>query len=87
MPYMTIDSDIDVDNFWDECSQSEREALKELVVEEFGLSTNPEDTITALLRLFGEGADSTEARSFVRKVVEEVEYRLKTHDFSELIVK
>lgn len=89
MPYVTVDADVDVWDFWDDCSRSEKEELRDLVVEEFHLPTHDSapSALDSLMVILGDGEDTIEARDFVHKVAEEVAYRLKVRDFSELVVK
>ena len=87
MAYLHIDADVDVNEFWDTCAESERDELRELVTEYYDIQDPAEDEIT--LSEYAEklargmvGCDSIEARDFIKRTLEEMEYKLKMRDFS-----
>jgi hypothetical protein len=75
------DIEIEVDEFWDACDSREKDALRDLVFDEYNL--NPADSRDAAVFSFeGSLADGSEAKEYIRKVCADLEWRLKMRDFS-----
>ena len=84
MPYINFDEDVLVhpDDFFNECSSDEREELKELVYDYFHINhlLNSRTLTDAVIDKVG--ADDLEAKDFIKRTIEEMEYKLKMRDFS-----
>lgn len=88
MPTMyNVDATVDiaVSEFFDDCTEYEKEELRDLVLEYFDIAdAEAEPSISDIL---DEKVETETARMFVRKVLKEVAFRIRTNDFSELVVK
>jgi len=86
MPYFTCDSDmhIDVDTFFEQCDEQDKKDLKELVFEHFDIpqldtTSKLSDAVTEHLGVLASGL---EAKDYVKRTIENMEYKLKMRDFS-----
>ena len=77
----TSDIEVMVDEFWDAADSLEKDELKELVMNEYGL--NSMDSLDGtIINYMGSLAQDNEAKEYIRRIAADLDWRLKIRDFS-----
>jgi len=84
MGYIKTEVVISAEEYFDQCDESEKQDLKELVYEYFDVPFLDPNTslIDAVIEHLDIDASGIEAEEYVRRTLEEMEYKLKMRDFS-----
>ena len=79
---MDVDLDVDVREVWDASGDHEKEELKDLVLKHFDIPMLNVNATLADAVIVATKTEGTEAKEYVKRVIEDLEYRLKMRDFS-----
>lgn len=90
MPYMRIDVDVLIGDVWDECLESEKAELRDLVMDEFniphlGLELPLDESVIEYLlehKDFGYDTMSATAKEYVKQTIEAMLHNIQTRKFS-----